>query len=116
VAHFYGGKLAQFYSVANNWPATKEKQSGRTSLSAAEMAMNGNDAFPLIVEWAMDFLAPSQHIDRIIWRLAETDLAERYPSGVIRLLSKLVPDNCENWVYHGLNEILQKIASASPQL
>jgi hypothetical protein len=43
-------------------------------------------------------------------------VAERYPSIVLRVLSKLVPDNAENWVYHGLNEIMQKIASASPEL
>jgi hypothetical protein len=102
--------------LKNNWPATKEKQSGRTSLRAAEMAISGSTAFPLIAEWAMDFLAPSQHVDSIIWRLGETDLAERYSSVVLRLLSKLVPNNAENWVYHGLNKIMQKMASASPEL
>ncbi len=32
------------------WPTTKEKQSGRNSLLAAELAINGKEAFPLIVE------------------------------------------------------------------
>jgi hypothetical protein len=98
------------------WPTTKEKQSGRTSLLATEMAINGKDAFPQVAEWAMDFLLPSEHVDQVIWRLRESDVAERYPSIVLRVLSKLAPDNAENWVYHGLKEIMQKIASASPEL
>jgi hypothetical protein len=102
--------------LKNNWPTTKEKQSGRTSLRAAEMAINSHDAFPLIAEWALDFLLPSEHVDQLLWRLGESDLAERYPSIVLRVLSKLVPDNAESWEYHGLREILQKISSTSPEL
>jgi hypothetical protein len=98
------------------WPTTKEKQSERTSLLAAEMAINGKEAFPFIAEWAMEFLLPAQHVDQLLWRLQESDVNERYPSIVLRVLSKLVPDGAGSWVYRGLREILQKISSASPEL
>jgi hypothetical protein len=98
------------------WPTTKEKQSERSSLLAAEMAINGKEAFPLIAEWAMDFLLPAEHVDQLLWRLQESDVTERYPSIVLRVLSKLVPDGAGSWVYRGLREILQKVSSASPEL
>ncbi len=64
----------------------------------------------------MDFLLPAEHVDQLLWRLQGSDLTERYPSVVLRVLSKLVPDVAKSWVYRGLREILQKISSASPEL
>jgi len=102
--------------LQENWPFTKDKRNERTSISAAEMAINGKEAFPLIADWAMDFLVPSQHVAHIMYRLKETDLTERHPSHVLRLLSKLVPDDAAPWEYHGLKEILQKLSLALPEI
>jgi len=98
------------------WPVTKEKHDERTSTAAAEMAINGGEAFPLILKWASDFLVPSQHIDRLLWQLKESNLTEHYPQQVLKLLSKVVPDNAPSWAYHGLAEIVQRMSTGSAEL
>jgi hypothetical protein len=98
------------------WPVTKEKHDERTSTAAAEMAINGGEAFPSILKWASDFLVPSQHIDRLLRRLKESNLTDNYPQPVLTLLAKVVPDNAPGWAYHGLAEIAQRMGAGSPEL
>jgi len=102
--------------LQNVWPATKEKHDERTSTAAADMAINGGTAFPLILNWASDFLVPSQHVDRLLWRLKEGNLIERYPKQILKLLSKVVPDSAPAWAYHGLTEIVRRVGAASPEV
>jgi hypothetical protein len=52
-------------------PATTEKRHERTSIAAANMAISGGRAFPLIVGWFTDFLISSEHVDQLIWSLAQ---------------------------------------------
>ena len=57
--------------LKKSWPAAKEKQNERTSVAMAQMVINSGHAFPTILEWARQYLSPSQQVSRLDGRSRE---------------------------------------------
>jgi hypothetical protein len=97
------------------WPVAKAKQSEQTSVAMAQMAVNGKEAFPLILEWAQPYIRPAQDFDHIVLRAQENGIVERFPDILLRLLAWLVPEAPPSWSSRLLKEVLDNLRENAPQ-
>jgi len=102
--------------LKQTWPVSKEKQSERTSVAIAQMAISGNDAFPMILEWAQPYIRPAQNFNHILWRAQENGVVERFPEYLLQLLVWHVPEAPPSWSSRELKEVLDNIRKSAPQL
>lgn len=103
------------------WPKEARYQTGETSQTLTEIAMNAGDSFPQCAQIILPFLRATERADRLILDVGRTGkdednpLAERFPRETIDLLDALVADQPRSIPY-GLGEILERTATADATL
>ncbi|MBR0785588.1 SIR2 family protein [Bradyrhizobium iriomotense] len=109
--------------ILKAWPRETVYQTPQTSRQFATIAENSGDDFPDVVRTISPLLVPTSQLDLFVYRAREREdesngsasLPRRFPSDMVALLSRLIPEDPALAPYD-LAGLVTTLAEASPAL
>lgn len=96
------------------WPKSREMATPRIAESLTRLAIAAGDEFPAAVALMQDWLKPVEHPNYLVRLLYESGLCRAFADVALMLLNAVICD--QQWVPLELNQCLDEIAQAAPQL
>ena len=97
------------------WPKTQSIASASIAESFARVCVAADDAFPAALAEVQRWLQGLAYPDRVVHRLHEVKLHERFPEATLRFLDRIVGDN-SHWPPRDLEECLRAIRANIPEI
>jgi len=98
------------------WPTAKAQQSAETAEELASLIANVGDGFPDAWEWGKHYVRPIKYLGYILSPMKDTGLCGKHPAEALAFLRKVVSVNNSTLSFERLNDALEEIKSARPDL
>ncbi len=112
-AEYWTNRVKPFFELL--WPKTSDKKNGNLSIRLAELCISAGPFFEQAVTFLKPYLVKTTDFYSPVHRLAESQLAKRYPKRALTLLHEIV-DEVQRWPSPELQTCLDDISSANSTL
>lgn len=97
------------------WPKSSDLISPSIAESLARLCVAADEDFPAALAEMKNWLVLIDHPDYVIHQLSKSILPKRFPEAALDFMDRIISDNTQ-WLPSCLNECLQMILEASPNL